>query len=228
MSISFNSLLVPVDMTPHSGLAITRASSLAADNNAVLHLLYAGRSWLPFRNENEMATAWLKDWKRRIAEKYPSLWVFTHTRTRFLDGYVRTVARAARNIEPDLIISNTFHEDLAQKAKCPVLTIGPAIDSTKTKLIVIPISHSVCDQNLEWGITLARKYKARIHLLAIREDEDMAQGALLKAYHHLRENLGHPVDFSTSYLHDPGKAALIYAEKIDADLILLDPQLTDN
>ncbi|HEY6900880.1 MAG TPA: hypothetical protein VI233_09570, partial [Puia sp.] len=46
----------------------------------------------------------------------------------------------------------------------------------------------------------------------------------LQAYHHMREQLQHPIEFSASSRHSPAIATLNYAELIMADLILVTPQ----
>jgi hypothetical protein len=94
------------------------------------------------------------------------------------------------------------------------------------KIIVIPISGSLSERKLEWGIMLARKYKARIHLLALQEsvEEGQMSGVFLRAYHYLRGKLCMPIEFSTSRQHNPARAALDYAEMVQADLILVNPE----
>ena len=81
---------------------------------------------------------------------------------------------------------------------------------------------------LEWAVLLAKRFKAQVHLLAVGEEASPKDGLLsqtfLKAYHHLREKLHHPVEYSAATRHNPAKAALSYAELIMADMILVNPQ----
>src|SRR5260221_6929461 len=120
-----------------------------------------------------------------------------------------------RAISPDV---------LAQKTNCPVLTAKPGSIDSRTKVIVIPIRDFLPERKLEWGVLLARKYKAQIHLLAIRENyQSGLPQVFLKAYHHLRESLHHPIEFSTVMQHNPARAVLNYAELIMADMILVNP-----
>ena len=65
-------------------------------------------------------------------------------------------------------------------------------------------------------------------LLAIGEEAGPKDGMLsqtfLKAYHHLREKLHHPVEYSADSRHNTARAALTYAELVMADMILVNPQ----
>jgi nucleotide-binding universal stress UspA family protein len=124
----------------------------------------------------------------------------------------------SRRISPDVV---------AQKSNCPVLTAKPGSIDSRTKVIVIPIRDFLPERKLEWAVLLAKKYKAQVHLLAIREHAEGREGLLsqvfLKAYHHLREKLHHPIEYSTTDRHNTAKAALKYAEFIMADMILVNP-----
>jgi hypothetical protein len=75
---------------------------------------------------------------------------------------------------------------------------------------------------------LAKKYRAQVHLLAIRErpdwDKDNLSQAFIETYHRLREKLRHHIEYSAIARDNPGKAALDYAEMIMADMILLNPE----
>lgn len=235
MPILFNTVLVPVDFSLNTDIAVKKAVSLIGAEKAVLHLLHVvspGRSlsvWTAVKR--------LERWKDRIQREYPELQVKTHV----LRGYFvqRLIIGHAKALSPDLIVVGKRQErpwwrlpggisprTLARKTNCPVLTVKPGNVDSRTKIIVIPISDRLPERKLEWGILLARKYKAQIHLLALREgaEDGQMQGVFLRAYHHLRESLRRPIEISTSVQHNPAKAALDYAEMVRADLILVNPE----
>jgi hypothetical protein len=116
-------------------------------------------------------------------------------------------------------------DTVARKTNSPVLTAKPGSIDTRTRVIVIPIRDFLPQRKLEWGILLARRYRAQVHLLAIQKDDhkEALPQAFLKAYHQLRESLHHPIEFSAVTRHDLARATLSYAELIMADLILLNP-----
>ena len=109
-----------------------------------------------------------------------------------------------------------------------MLTVKPGSAGSRTKVIVIPIRDFLPERKLEWAILLAKRYKAQIHLLAIQDHPEPKEWALpqvfLKAYHHLREQLHHPIEYASSGRLSPAKATLNYAELIMADIILVNPE----
>jgi hypothetical protein len=104
--------------------------------------------------------------------------------------------------------------------------VKPGGSNDRLKIIVIPISDSLPQRKLEWGVLLAQKYKAQIHLLALMEEKEEGQmpGVFLRAYHFLRDRLRLPIEFATSRLHNPAKAAMSYAQMVKADMILVNPE----
>jgi K+-sensing histidine kinase KdpD len=105
------------------------------------------------------------------------------------------------------------------------LTAKQGSGEGRVRVIVVPVRNFLPERKLDWAILLARKYRAQVHLLAVQQQE---QGAglpqvFLKAYHQLRENLHHPIEFSTITGNDAARAILNYAELVSADLILANP-----
>ncbi len=241
MAIVFNKLLIPVDFSPNTWLAIKKAAGLIGTDKAVLHLLHVVNPHQPIAAL--AAKTELEQLGQRTKEDHPGLEI----KTQILKGYSvqRMIIEYAKILKPDLIVIGKqndrrrwafFHprhwppfraispDVLAQKTNCPVLTAKPGSIDSRTKVIVIPIRDFLPERKLEWGVLLARKYKAQIHLLAIRENyQSGLPQVFLKAYHHLRESLHHPIEFSTVMQHNPARAVLNYAELIMADMILVNP-----
>jgi len=242
MAIVFNKLLIPVDFTTNTDLAIKKAIGLVEADRTVLHLLHVVYPHRPI--EALAAQNQLEELGYRISETRPDLAIKTH----ILKGYSvqRMIIECARMLMPDLIIIGKQHNRrnwtifpprnwffsrnispdlLAQRTNYPVLTAKPGSDDGRTRIIVIPIRNFLPERKLEWAIVLARKYRAQIHLLAMQshyQGEGLPQ-AFLKAYHFLREHLQHPIEFATVAGHDLARATLKYAEEVMADLILVNP-----
>ena len=241
MAIVFNKLLIPVDFSLNTTLAIKKAAGLIGSDKAVLHLLHVVNPHRPIAAL--AAKTELEQLGERTKEDYSGLEIRTH----ILKGYSvqRMIIEWAQTLNPDLIVIGRqndrdrwtfFHphhwfpfrtispDVLAQKTNCPVLTAKPGSIDSRTRVIVIPIRDFLPERKLEWGILLARKYRAQIHLLAIRDNhQNGLPQVFLKAYHHLRESLHHPIEFSTAPQNNPARAALNYAELIMADMILVNP-----
>jgi len=247
MAIVFTKLLIPVDFTLNTEIAIKKAISLIGTDKAVLHLLHVVHPRRPLTALT--ARTQLDQLAQRTKETYPGPEIKTHV----LKGAVqKMIIECANMLAPDIIVigkqnqrrrwalpwvlqavlrcipSNTTKvspDTLARKTNSPVLTAKPGSIDSRTRVIVIPIRDFLPQRKLEWGILLARRYRAQVHLLAIQKDdhEEALPQAFLKAYHQLRESLHHPIEFSAVTRHDLARATLSYAELIMADMILLNP-----
>jgi len=235
MAIEFNKVLIPVDFSPNTDLAIKKTLGLIGDDRSEVHLVHmvrSGNTLLAEKLAKEMAY-----WGQRVKEGHAGLQVSTH----LIQGYFleRELTAFAGHLQPDLIVigrqsgRNTWRpfrrispSRLARRTTCPVLSVQPEEMERRMKIIVIPVGDQMHERKLEWGIMLARRYKAQIHLLAVKEGghDGQTQGVFLRTYHHLRESLRHPVEFSASMQPDPAKAILGYAERVKADLILVNPE----
>ena len=242
MAIVFTKLLIPVDFTLNTEIAIKKAISLIGTDKAVLHLLHVVHPRRPLTALT--ARTQLDQLAQRTREAYPGPDIKTHV----LKGSVqKMIIECANMLTPDMIVigkQNQRHrwapawainlltnttkispDILARKTNSPVLTAKPGSIDSRTRVIVILIRDFLPQRKLEWGILLARRYRAQVHLLAIQRDdhEEALPQAFLKAYHQLRESLHHPIEFSAVTRHDLARATLSYAELIMADMILLNP-----
>jgi nucleotide-binding universal stress UspA family protein len=242
MTIAINKILVPVDFSVNTGLAVKKAIGLAGTEKTELHLLHVVSPRVPLEllvAKNELDRLGQKIW-----ESHPELLLKTHV----LKGYSvqRMIIECAKMLTPDLIIigkqndrrswaafpprncffsRNIAPDLLARKSNCPVFTTKQGSEDGRFRIIVVPVRSFLPERKLDWAILLARKYRAQVHLLAIQQQE---QGGglpqvFLKAYHQLRENLHHPIEFSTITGNDAARAILNYAELVSADLILVNP-----
>jgi nucleotide-binding universal stress UspA family protein len=242
MAIAFNTILIPVDFSVNTEIAVKKAAGLVGHDDTVLHLLHVVR---PGKQAAHQFKRWavekeFEQLRESIRSVHPAMRVKTH----ILKGpsVQRMIIECAAMLRPDLIIigkqnprrrwpflrGSISPDVIAKKSDCPVLTVKPGSLDTRTKVIVIPIRDFLPERKLEWGVLLAKRYKAQIHLLAIQESPEPKEWALpqvfLKAYHHLREHLHHPIEYSTMGRLSPAKAALNYAELIMADMILVNPE----
>lgn len=241
MAIAFNTILIPVDFSLNTEIAVKKAAGLVGPDKTMLHLVHVLKPGTRAKRQFRLWTVEkeLRELSETIRADHPALRVKTHVlRGRSVQ---RLLIDCAAMLKPDLIIigkqNNRRHwsllprispDAIAKKSNCPVLTIKPGSFETRTKVIVIPIRDFLPERKLEWAVLLAKRYKAQVHLLAIQDHPEPREWALpqvfLKAYHHLREHLHHPIEYSSTGRHSPARAALIYAELIMADMILVNPE----
>ena len=241
MPATFNKILIPVDFSLNTEIALKKAIGLAGAEETTIHLLHVTRPGKKVVSQfrNWVVERDLQQLKYTLQQENPGLRVRIHVMKGFsIQG---TIIECAAMINPDLIIiakqnsrrrwwvftSLISPDVVAKKSNCPVLTAKPGSMDSRTKVIVLPIRNFLPERKLEWAVLLARKYKAQVHLLAIQQDEakdGLLSQVFLKAYHHLREKLHHPIEYSAAVRHNAARAALNYAELIMADMILVNPE----
>jgi nucleotide-binding universal stress UspA family protein len=241
MAATFDKILIPVDFSVNTEIAVKKAVELVGSDETVIHLLHVVhpakktknqfRIWVAERDLNQL--------KYTIQESGPHIKVRIHILLGHSIG--QTIIECACMVNPNLIIigkqnnhrrwllSGSISPDIvAKRTNCPVLTVKPGSMDNRTRVIVLPIRDFLPERKLEWAVLLAKRFKAQVHLLAVGEESGPKDGLLsqtfLKAYHHLREKLHHPVEYSADTRHNPAKAALSYAKLIMADMILVNPQ----
>lgn len=241
MPAAIDKILIPVDFSLNTEIAVKKAMELAGADATVIHLLHVIR---PGKTAKDQFRSWiaerdLQQVKLMILQTAPHIDV----KTQVLKGrsVQQTIIESAGMLNPNLIIIGKQKNHrrwiakgsvspgiVAKRTNWPVLTVKPGSVDNRTRLIVLPIRDFLPERKLEWAVLLARRFKAQVHLLAVGEEAGPKDGTLsqsfLKAYHHLREKLHHPIEYSSDSRHNPGKAALSYAELVMADMILVNPQ----
>jgi nucleotide-binding universal stress UspA family protein len=241
MPATFNKILIPVDFSLNTEIALKKAIGFAGAEETTIHLLHVIRPGKKVASQfkNWVVERDLQQLKYTLQTENPILRVRTHVMKGF--SIQRTIIECAAIINPDLIIIGKQNSRrrwwaftslispniVAKKSNCPVLTAKPGSMDSRTKVIVLPIRNFLPERKLEWAVLLARKYKAQVHLLAIQQHppkDGLLSQVFLKAYHHLREKLHHPIEYSAAVRHNAARAALNYAELIMADMILVNPE----
>jgi nucleotide-binding universal stress UspA family protein len=232
MAIAFNTILVPVDFSQNTDIAVKKAAELVGMDGLELHLLHVIRPGGRMKGDIEALEA-------MILDQHPAITVRKH----ILSGrsVQRTIIECTELLRPDLVIigksepprrwfraRGIWPDVIARKSNCPVLTVKPGSAGNRTRVILIPIGNFLPERKLEWAVLLAKRYRAQVHLLAIQERQENRDWALphvfLKAYHQLREHLHHPIEYSATGKQSTAKATLSCAELIMADMIVVTPE----
>lgn len=233
MAIAFNTILIPVDFSQNTDIAVQKAAELVGREGSELHLLHVMR-------RSGVATEELERLEVMIRNRYPAIKVRAHV----LQGrsVQQTIIQCAGLMQPDLIVigksrpprrwfqaGGVAPDVIANKSNCPVLTVKPGAAGNKTRVILLPIKDTLPERKLEWAVLLAKRYRAQVHLLAIHHRQELSRDRVLpqvflKAYHQLRERLHHPIEYSATGKQSTARAALSCAESIRADMIVVNPE----
>ena len=248
----FKNILVPVDFSVNTEVAVKQALELTDAKGSGIHLLHvvkprsiwntipANNHPAPPLNEDHCEKSMLlklQECKHAIEEAIPN----SSVTTCIMEGNVHdTIADAARQLKPQLIIigkknnsryftffSAVCPNRLAKSTDCPVLTVMRGSVNAKTKIIVIPVRSIIPKRKIELARVFAEKYRAKIHLVALQNNTatgDIERKALLDTYRILKTGLPNPIEYHLLNSNNFPKATLDYAENIGADILFVNPR----
>ncbi|MGZ8554646.1 MAG: universal stress protein [Chitinophagaceae bacterium] len=248
MPYAFKSILVPVDFTINTEVAVKKALCFA-DAGAVIHLLHVqtgmflGSSlvsvglWTDTDGEENSGVLQtkLQQWKTSIEESPNDISVCSWISTD--DSVQEVIEKKAAGLNVDLIVigKNSHHSwipflntvapaRLAKNTGKAVLTVKPGSIHNNARSIVVPAATDTCDQKMELIAAICRKFRITVHLVTFIDDSpEFSSSSLLRMYQGLRNNLQCEVDYTVLHGTNKPRAVLDYAEKIGADILLLKP-----
>lgn len=251
MNSSFKNILIPVDLSINTEVAVEKGLELA-DNGTTIHLLYVQNYTLSglkasvqkylshgnYLSENKIIEQKLEQWKRKIEECTNAIevcsWIIIE------DSIQYAIEKKAQQLGVDLIIiaksshhswfpflNTVISSKMVQKTGIPVLTVKPGAINNKIKTVIVPIADETTKNKIELITTICRKFKVKIHLVIFmnneNEESDFYASSLLQVYQWLKSSVHCPVEYAVLPGHNKAKAILQYAEKINADILLVYP-----
>lgn len=254
MNVKFSTILVPVDFTVNSEVAIKKALTLCEGNDVVIHLLHIPKiSATNIINFYQYYSSY--DSKiphttlQRAKEKLDKLQLYIHTIKKdisvvtwvsFDSSVEASIIDRAKKISADLIVlgKNSHHSWLpflntvvpgkvAKKTGIPVLTVKPGANNRQIKTVVIPIGKQFPERKIAIIHTLRKKFRIRICLVTHLHTEDDPQflpASLLNAYRFFKTDASNNVDFEVLKGKNKARSILKYCEKVNADLLIVNPE----
>jgi nucleotide-binding universal stress UspA family protein len=237
---SFKKILVPVDFTRNTEVAINKTLELIDDDQPVIYLLYVKKSDYSFKKDpHPDYEKKLKQWKETIEDYHPSVVVRLSIKK---SGSIQTIIKEkAKEINADLIVigqtsthywlpalKTVLPMRLAASTQIPVLTVKPGALHGKTKTVVVPVADDTLDIKIHALELLCKKTRLNIHLVTFATDKnilpEISASALLKTYQQLKAKLHCPVEYAVVHGANKAKAILQYAERNNADILLVYPK----
>ncbi|HEU4471185.1 MAG TPA: universal stress protein [Flavisolibacter sp.] len=237
MPVSFKTILVPVDFSINTEVAIYKALELADTGNAHVHLLHVTRciSRAAAQIARESAETRLAQWRACLEESHPSLkifvWITNHSSVQ------RTIERIALKLQASLVvIGKRSHHSwpslvhtvsparLANRTGIAVLTVKPGALRNRIKTVVVPVSEAPTQAKMAILSALCKQCRVRIHLVAFAPDgqtDASEASSLLKLYQWLKNDLHCPVEHTVLHGYNKARTVLSYAKRTDADILLL-------
>ncbi|HVX51422.1 MAG TPA: universal stress protein [Chitinophagaceae bacterium] len=252
MTRSFCSILVPVDFSANTSVAITKAVWLAGHSASKIHLLHiitttsqAGGLIMQGititttarpRYIEEKVRLRLNEIKKSIEKQMPGSEIITEVA--YGDMIQKHIIEYANIIQPDLIIiaKNKNHDwltflkmvnasSIAHHTNCPVLTVKPGSLPNKLKSIVIPVGSFVPLRKIELLTALAKNCRPFVHLITIDGENEFGHnpGIFLETYRMVAEKLHYPVTYVVVKGKNAATAILHYSKSVMADIIMINP-----
>ena len=245
----FKNILVPVDFSDNTEIAVKQAIKLGCTEDSIIHLLHVtdpkntysinsvlSQLVLPQKKKSiEKITRRLQEWKQAIEETDSDKTVITHIMKGTVESSIKYLAK---EIKPQLIIigkktgkrharffNSVCPNRLAKTTGYPVLTVMRRTIDTKIKIIVVPVGSFIPKRKIGLVVEFAKMYRAEIHLVAIPDisANETNSNPFLETYKILKANLTNSIEYHLLRGNNFPKAILDYAERIGADLIFVNP-----
>jgi nucleotide-binding universal stress UspA family protein len=255
MSEVFSRILLPIDFTPDTEIAVKRAIELIEPTGSSIHLIhivnpfrivvsnpYDARFLFSLQRSNfyRQHKMKLEQWKQTLAETLDKT---TVTAEMIISQSVEDViVRRSKNIKPDLVIigKHSFNSGLGimntvsparivSNSGCTVLTVKPSKFYSRNQIVVIPIGLCVPQRTIGAVASLSRKLHFVVYLVAIPESiskpTNSSGQALLETFRILKRTPNCQVECRMINDTRLTKAARRFAASIQADMLLIHPEM---
>jgi len=252
MNPSFSNILIPVDFSINTEIAVQKALWFAGQGNTTIHLLHVinttphvgGFYVHGFSMSLPLTTSSLKTLSETRMEEIKCRILDSASNTAVTIRVVKnepiqdTIIHFASKLQTDLIIigKNKNHNwfpflktinanAVSTQTKSAVLTVKPGGISNKIKSVVIPIGITKPERKIELLSAVTGSNRPRIHLVIFfkKDDPDKCHSVFLETYRTLSEYLHYPVEYEILTGSNTAKIIYDYARSVRADMLILNP-----
>jgi nucleotide-binding universal stress UspA family protein len=249
MPDSFKTILIPIDLSINTEVAIKKALDIA-DEGTELHLLYvqsypsAGLSAFAQyfgasqENSDDIIRERIAQWKKSIEECTQNIRV--HTWISVNNSVQQAIEKKAIQLGASLIViaKNSKHswlpylnrvlpDKISSNTGIAVLTVKPGSIYNKIRTVIVPVSDKTIKHKIDAISIICKKFRVKIHLVTFANEPGIADdntSSLLHVYQWLKTSIHCPVEYAVLRGHNKAKAILAHAEKINADILLVHPE----
>jgi len=252
--MSFNTILIPVDFTVNTRLAIAKGIQLCEGPNPEIHLFHVQspvESGIPgyFKNLVSYFSDEHEQHNFRLQQRLEECVTYIHKlknniNTRYQISYStfieKAIADRAKDIAADLIIigKNSQHSlfpflntvvpnRLAKRTGISVLTVKPGALFTPLRTVVVPISSKNPERKTTVINELRKKFYLNIRLLLLvqeGDDREKLQASLVNTCCRLQESSLDTIRYEILPAGKNNRDILRYCRQVDADLLIVHPE----
>jgi nucleotide-binding universal stress UspA family protein len=248
MNINQSNILVPIDFSEQSQIALEYAFHLARKSGShvyLLHVLKVTKSWMGIFSSDEQL-----DFNEKIKSKLLSLCIPCQSSidTKVIpivrDGkLLETILDTAKEIDAQLIVVGTHPSDnfkqkvighnayrLVKESTCPVITIKGKVNRSNCDNIVLPLDLTKeTREKVSYAVFFAKLFNAKVHVVSVitTSNEEMLKKLNAQMQQVVKFIKSNEVDNSWSVIradNDADKIAsklLEYAESKQADMVII-------
>jgi len=250
--MQFNTILVPVDFTVNTRVAIEKAIAICDGPNPAIHVIHVPEPTSVFGNYRIFFTDGhyadeREDSRLQLRLKECLLYISklrSDITTCYWISYSTSVERAIKekavDIAADLIIigKNSRHSvlpflntvvpsRLSKSTGISVLTVKPGALSSHVKTVVVPISPKHPEKKVAVINGLGNKFHLHIRLLLLVEKDDdpqTLQNSLLNMCQMLKYRALDTISYEVLYAGNRNWGILRYSRSVEADLLIVNPE----
>lgn len=252
MPAIFRNILVPVDFSINTQVAVKKCLEIIEAGGTKIHLFHVHTPLSAWRSDLRLILSGrkslakanyyislkkLEEWKTLIEDSHDNVSVLIESVEAI--AIEKSIIEKATHLMPDIIIlgKNRNHSRLpflntvsphrvAKETGSPVLTVRPGSTHNKIRSIVVPIGAFVPEKKMEIILALRKKYRLSIHLVTImngkQNAKDFSAHALLASYRFLRDVANCPLDHEVLHGSNIARSTLKFAQQIKADMLVVD------
>jgi nucleotide-binding universal stress UspA family protein len=222
----FSKILIPVDFTINTEVAIRKGMALCDSSDSSIHLLHVLAKKGSSKNQLEVL-------KKLITNTRPDIFVDVWIEEK--RSIESSIIKNAVKINADLIVigknshhsffpflNTVFPARVAQKTGITVLTVKPGAKDHTIKTVVVPVGEQFRNNKVDVINALRKKFPINICLVTFLEgDEKVIPASLLNAYRQLKAIPAMNITYQVLAGRNKMKAILSYCEKVNADLLIV-------
>jgi nucleotide-binding universal stress UspA family protein len=251
--MGFNTILIPVDFTVNTRVAIAKGIQLCEGPNPEIHLIHVPKLMTGgifgyyqhlvsyFNGEMDQNNSRLQERLRECSSYIGKLKnsIVTSYSISFTKMIEKAIAEKAREIAADLIVigKNSQHSQLpflntvvpsrlAKRTGISVLTVKPGALSSTVKTVVIPINSHYSEKKVDIINDLKKKFYLNIRLLLVvkrDDDPEKLQTTLVNTCRMLKNRSLDTISYEILHVGKKNWNFLSYCRKVDADLLIVHP-----
>ncbi|MFL5772573.1 MAG: universal stress protein [Flavisolibacter sp.] len=232
---TFQTILVPVDFSINTDVAVKKTLEIIDTNSSTVHLLHVVKSGLTQEFLLNIEKK-LNEWRSTIEESFPGISVFCEIERSL--HVQHCIHQTAKRIHADLVVigkrsshtwlplwSSVQPMKIPEITGIPVLSVKPGALHNRIRTVVVPIADEMPRNKMAALEVLCKRQNLHVHLITFNNNQDCSgsTSALLKVFKWLKSTMKCQVEYSLLQGYCSARSILEYAETVKADILLVNP-----